>query len=139
MSFLLDLNVLSPQEFQTLCWRLVQREHAEALLLNIGSWDGGRDIVSIGTPEHDDLVFQCKSMRETRFADLKRAVRESLDALNPTTLIDCWTLCLSKDPTQREHPADRFRPHSTEDQTKMREARQFRVEQNPRAADSIYS
>lgn len=99
MTLSLDLNALSPAEFQTLCWRLVQREYPDAVLLNINSWDGGRDVVSLGTPGNADFVFQCKWMRETRLADLKRAVRKSLDALKPTSPIAIWTLCLSKDPT----------------------------------------
>ncbi len=97
----MDLNLLSPSEFQTLCWRLIQREHPEALPLNMGSWDGGRDIVSIDSSEHRDFVFQCKTMRDTRFADLKRAVQQSLRSLSPATPIGRWTLCLSKDPTGR--------------------------------------
>jgi len=94
----LDLSVLSPEAFQSMCFRLVQREYPRAILVNFASWDRGRDIVSLET-ETGDFVFQCKTMRRTDFSKLKHRVLESLRALDHQSAIACWTLCLSNDPT----------------------------------------
>jgi hypothetical protein len=94
----LDLNVLTPEAFQSMCYRLAQREHNDAIPVNFASWDGGRDIVSLGT-ETGDFVFQCKLMRSAHFSKLKHRVLDSLRALDPRNPIARWTLCVSNDPT----------------------------------------
>lgn len=56
----LPFTALTPDEFEVLCFLLLQREHAEAEVLYYGkTGDGGRDVV-VRPPGQAPLYFQCK-------------------------------------------------------------------------------
>lgn len=93
----LDLRFLgSGETFQSLCFHLIKREFPEAIHCAIGSWDGGRDIVSLNDG-HGDIVWQCKFTRNAMPSSLKSKIIGSLNSLNPDQKISWWILCLSNE------------------------------------------
>ncbi len=98
----------SPEQFQTLCFRLARREFPGAVPLNFASWDGGRDILLFGGLEDGELVHEI--VWQAKFTDdlgsgTKRAICDSIDTIleHENYRVKRWILCLPVDPTGPFH------------------------------------
>ncbi len=102
----IDLLLLdNDHRFQDLCWRLAAREFSCPLPLNVGSWDGGRDIRAFSENDGTEVVWQCKFVRRLDH-NLRRSILKSLDALAEQPIrapISKWILCIPLDPTEPFH------------------------------------
>src|SRR5580704_13735804 len=142
----LDLMRLENGErFHKLCSRLVKRAFPGAVAFNVASWDGGRDIVTMGRLENGqivhDIVWQAKFTSRLD-ATTKKSIAESIETLAALDIVvpKRWILCLPVDPTGKFHDwLLGAVPHDWNPEIWGRDALMERLEANPDIVETFFA
>ena len=95
--FNLDLNLIENGErFQSLCYRIADKEYKNSIPIAVGSWDKGLDILQFNHPKNKNIVWQCKFTKANSLSPLKPKIQTSLKSLNSSQKINKWILCDEK-------------------------------------------